>query len=387
MARFFVSCALEVVEELEIELKELWPYLLNKEGRNHADSLQIIEVDKGGILIECEEILGLQINFFSKLANRVLLRLEEFKVKDFPKLFQKFEKIDLPVLIGKTNGLINPWELETSASQSRLNHEKRIEETVLSAWKKHSKQAQGLTPTKIFIRMHDDLCTVSLDCSGKHLHFRGHKHIGDAPLRETLAAFIVRKMIGNNSVAELQNIQLIDPMAGSGTLLTEAAMLYQGNFAREYSFISWPLTPKLLKLEKLKDNYTLFPKLFKSMKAFDQDKKVFEVLKKQMEEIKAQAQLQDLFQAKPIVSQDRNWVISNLPYGERIKVDFTVQEAVEKIEQVYQPEKIGLLMSEKQASDFAKQTVSGFKISDSAAISNGGLKTKFIILEKAKAAN
>ena len=63
MAKFFVSCALEVVSELETELKEIWPYLLNKEGRAHSSPLEILEVDKGGILIECDEILGFQINF------------------------------------------------------------------------------------------------------------------------------------------------------------------------------------------------------------------------------------------------------------------------------------------------------------------------------------
>lgn len=386
MAKFFVSCALEVVSELETELKEIWPYLLNKEGRAHSSPLEIIEIDKGGILIECEESLGFQINFFSKLANRVLLRLSEFKVKDFPKLYQKFEKIDLPALIGKTDGLINPWQLETSASQSRLNHEKRIDETILSAWKKHTKQAPG-ERTKVFVRMFDDLCTVSLDTSGKHLHFRGHKHVGEAPLRETLAAFMVRSMMGPAGAAELQEITLIDPMAGSGTLLQEARLLYQGNFSRSFSFLSWPITPKLLKLEKLKDNYMALPKLFKSMQGFDIDQKVFEVLKVQMKEISSEASLQDLFSAKPRSVPGRSWVISNLPYGERIKVSFSVLEAIEQINKVHQPERIGLLMSERQYSDLSNQKIIDFKMGETIALSNGGLRTKFVVFEKTKAAN
>ena len=59
---------------------------------------------------------------------------------------------------------------------------------------------------------------VSLDIGGNPLHMRGYrKQAGEAPLKETLAAAIVR-LVGLGS-----QLPLIDPLCGAGTLAIEAA--------------------------------------------------------------------------------------------------------------------------------------------------------------------
>lgn len=65
--------------------------------------------------------------------------------------------------------------------------------------------------------------TVSLDLAGRPMHQRGYRlSHGEAPLREDLAAALV--MLARH---DAKQEVLVDPMAGSGTLLIEAALLAQ----------------------------------------------------------------------------------------------------------------------------------------------------------------
>jgi putative N6-adenine-specific DNA methylase len=65
--------------------------------------------------------------------------------------------------------------------------------------------------------------TIYLDTSGEALFKRGwREETGDAPLRENLAAGLLR-------VAGWKpGMPLFDPMCGSGTILIEAAQMVQG---------------------------------------------------------------------------------------------------------------------------------------------------------------
>jgi len=99
----------------------------------------------------------------------------------------------------------------------------------------------------IYIRVEDDNCTISLDTTGEHLHKRGWSILkGEAPLRETISAYLLKETIGDASAAELSQVVLCDPMMGSGTILTEARSLWQGQFQRDFAFKHWKKVPKLL---------------------------------------------------------------------------------------------------------------------------------------------
>ncbi len=91
---------------------------------------------------------------------------------------------------------------------------------------------------RIFVHIHDDSVTVSLDASGKSLHKRGYRSMDHpAPLNEILAAGILL-LAGYDG-----SRPFYDPMCGSGTLVTEALMIAAGfppNLDRnEYCFRHW----------------------------------------------------------------------------------------------------------------------------------------------------
>ncbi len=81
-------------------------------------------------------------------------------------------------------------------------------------------------------------CQISVDSSGQLLHVRGYRQeIGKAPLRETLAAGVLR-LGGYRGEGPLWDV-----MCGSGTLLIEAAWIAMGKAPgalRHFAFESWP---------------------------------------------------------------------------------------------------------------------------------------------------
>jgi putative N6-adenine-specific DNA methylase len=90
---------------------------------------------------------------------------------------------------------------------------------------------------RVSIHIADQQVSVLLDSSGKSLHIRGYKrgfHV--APLSEVLAYDILRK-------AKIKNKLVVDPMCGSGSLLTEAGLMKANvppNFFREeFAFMKW----------------------------------------------------------------------------------------------------------------------------------------------------
>ena len=97
----------------------------------------------------------------------------------------------------------------------------------------------------IALRMHDRTLTVSVDLAGQAMHQRGYRRAaGAAPMRENLAAALV--MLAR---FDPRKEILLDPMAGSGTIAIEAALMGRGEplwkvapaAHRLPAFAGWPI--------------------------------------------------------------------------------------------------------------------------------------------------
>jgi putative N6-adenine-specific DNA methylase len=386
MKNFFISCNLKFEDELENELREVWPFLLDLDGRPHANELKIIEKIPGGLLLEAPLHLGLQLNSFCKLANRILLRISEFRVRDFPKMHQKLKSLARDPFLKEKN-----LKFQIAASKSRLNNEKRIEEICQEIFP--SVPGAEFTDT-LYLRMFDDLCTVSLDTTGEHLHFRSQKSdLGKAPVRETLAAFCLRQMVSGFSRTHLQEISLVDPMLGTGTFLKEAQSLYSRTDRKDFAFKHWSQTPKLLTSKDLEKNDLSREPLFKALYGYDRDPQVLNIAKEQLLGVVPPENigLQDVFQKKP-VKNFRSWVILNPPYGERIKADFTAGKLFRTLIDVYNPEQLGLILSEgqykellkeyEQIQDMQKPAEERMHLKGQWPFSNGGIAVRFVLFSR-----
>jgi 23S rRNA (guanine2445-N2)-methyltransferase len=76
---------------------------------------------------------------------------------------------------------------------------------------------------RVFVRVDGRRATAYVDLAGESLHRRGYRtHVGPAPLKETLAAALLR-LAGFR-----HDIPFVDPLCGAGTIVIEAAQIAQG---------------------------------------------------------------------------------------------------------------------------------------------------------------
>jgi len=193
-------------------------------------------VEFKGILQDCY-----LANLHLRTANRILMRIDNFKASSFRQLETKAAEI--------------PWELylpfectlqiHATTRHCRLYHTDAISERLRQCISKCGITTDGKgqkggisNGQKLFVRCEDDQFTISIDSSGEHLHKRGLKvHTGRAPLRETTAAaaLMTAGYIGTGPV--------IDPMCGTGTFSLEAALIAKyipPGWFRAFAFMGWP---------------------------------------------------------------------------------------------------------------------------------------------------
>lgn len=168
-----------------------------------------------------------------RLANRILVRLDDFKAEGFDRLERRVAEI--------------PWELwlpadaevevQVATHHCRLYHTGAVAERVARVVSAALKGGGG-APQRVYVRGEDDRFTLSLDAVGEPLYKRQVKnHGGRAPIRETLASAILA-MAGYTGEEPL-----VDPMCGAGTFCLEAAMratFTPPGLFRGFSFEAWP---------------------------------------------------------------------------------------------------------------------------------------------------
>lgn len=391
MSRFFVSTPLDFEKATLQEMQEVWPYLLGKDAQVHSLPFPEVQILTGGLEFEADLITGVQLNFFLKTANRILLRLTSFKARDLPKFYQKFKS--LPWLEYLTDANV---EWEVAAQKSRLNNEKRLQESAEEALHEVFKGLKGAESCgRIFIRMEDDLCTISLDTTGEHLHKRGWSILkGEAPLRETIAAFILRSLLGDISSKEVAEITLLDPMVGSGTFLTEARSLYDGNFSRPFAFQKWKKVPKLFLSPSFAFNYKIpTTPLFQKYVGFDLNpempaiaEKNFKAVEQKLEQFQ-RTQFRkahfEVFTQDGLTTtgptQENVWIVVNPPYGERLTEGHSggLKGLVQELLSQYHPHKLGVIYPDRERLQRAPE---GYKVEKELKINNGGIRCLFTLL-------
>ncbi len=218
-----------------------------EQGEKELKSLgeiKVLERSEGGILFRSGLETCFLLNLASRTVTRFLMRLAVFRAENFRRLRKKAEEFPWELYLKEGSGI----GFSTRCRNSRLYHTERIEDELLAGIRRRLSAYNMEIPgpgsrdvpetQRVFIRFDHNICTLSLDTSGELLYKRGYKTgIGEAPLRETLAALILLE-------AKAENYDLvIDPLCGSGTLSLEAAGILTGKLPslhREFAFMNWP---------------------------------------------------------------------------------------------------------------------------------------------------
>lgn len=331
---------------------------------------------KGGLELSGDIDWIVRSHTLLKIPTRILMRVTEFKVRDFPKLHQKFSQF-------KWNSFLSHpepnWEI--SCSKSRLMHTGRIEETVKESLKEALKrqplgldwQKKNYPPQTFYIRIHEDQLTLSLDLTGEPLYKRGLQVIkGEAPLRENFAAAFLMELFKGLD----QEVTLVDPMCGSATFLTEAVNFHKPLHLRSFAFESAPFFKG--KHLKLPPETQKFP--IKEVKGFDIHS---ELINKVTSQTNLNLKTQDSVKT-PLNIEENYVMICNPPYGERIKIDGKrgsfLKDAWDKFLNEDAPLRFAWVLPRDMDDLFKKPK--NYKLLTKLHLKNGGLPVTFWLWEK-----
>ncbi len=179
-------------------------------------------------------------NLNLRSADRVLIEVAHFEAKDFDQLFETTKYLrwaDFVPVDGK-------FPVKGRSIKSQLSSVPACQRSVKRAIAESLQSSHGTNTLpesgalyQIEIALRDDLARLTIDTTGPSLHKRGYRTlVGEAPLKETLAAALVLLSVWKPSRP------LIDPFCGSGTIPIEAAMIAKKippGLYRKFSAESW----------------------------------------------------------------------------------------------------------------------------------------------------
>ncbi len=206
---FFASCISGTEEVLCDELREL--------------KIPSVRLNRGGIPFRGEWRDGWRACLESRIAQRIQLLLARFPCPDEDALYKGIRGIAWEQYITPQKS----FAVSAVLRASKLTHSGFAALKVKDAIVDHIRDRENKRPSvdrddpdvRVFLYVANDKATVYLDMSGESLHIRGYRaHAVEAPLRETLAAALLR-MSGWD-----RKTPLMDPMCGSGTIAIEAAL-------------------------------------------------------------------------------------------------------------------------------------------------------------------
>ncbi|AIN14633.1 23S rRNA m(2)G2445 methyltransferase [Yersinia pseudotuberculosis] len=228
MNSLFASTARGLEELLKSELEALG-----------AHDCKIVQ---GGVHFQGDDRLMYQSLLWSRLASRILLPLNEFKVYSDLDLYLGVQAIDWPSIFGVDKTFAVHFSGVNDEIRNSQYGALKVKDAIVDSFTRKMDQrptvAKQQPDIRVNVFLQRDMASVALDLSGEGLHQRGYRDLtGQAPLKENLAAAIIQRS------GWQPGTPMVDPMCGSGTLLIEAAMMASdrapGLHRGHWGFTAW----------------------------------------------------------------------------------------------------------------------------------------------------
>lgn len=276
----------------------------------------------GRIKFEGDESDVAKCNLNLRTGNRVEIVLGGFKAETFDDLFEGIKAIPFEEYICRDGKII----VNAKSVQSKLFAYSAIQSVSKKAICERLCKKFGVNELnesgaryKIEVAALKDYVTVTLDTSGDGLHRRGYRGlVGEAPLKETLAAALVELSVWNKSRP------LADLFCGTGTIPIEACMIalnIPAGLNRGFDFQNWKCFDKKIfdrAAEEAKANIVTDADL--RIGGFDIDDKQLKLARKHAELAGVDKYIH--FQRADMRDFSSRFshgvIISNPPYGERL---------------------------------------------------------------------
>ncbi len=282
---------------------------------------EITKVSDGKIHFEgtMEDIA--RANIWLRTADRVLIEFASFEALTFEELFDRTYEIDWGEIIPKNaNFVVDGKSIKSklfSISDCQRITEKAIIEKLKTKYDVDWFDKSGAL-YKFEVALLNDIATITLDTTGPSLHKRGYrKKIGDAPIKETLAAAMVLLSYWR------KDRMLYDPFCGTGTILIEAAMIGKNmapGLDRGFSFSNWTGVDKdILKKARIEALNAISDVELKIL-GTDIDPEMVKLAKENIESLGFESDITVYHKDFRDIILDDNYgvVITNPPYGIRL---------------------------------------------------------------------
>lgn len=369
MPQFYASTSSGLSEALADELREM--------------GIKVGKVDNQGCSFEGPWTDCAKANLRSRIATRISLPVLDFHAYKPEEVYDNVLKHDFTKYL-KPN---MTFSIKAKLKESSITDQRMLAMKVKDVIADQFNEKFGVRPSvdkkapnaRIFIFGSKNEYRVSVDTTGHSLSQRGYReNTVEAPMREHVAAGLLRLTKWN------QQIPLMDPMCGSGTLLIEAALMLKGistgTFHKKFSFQHFEHIPAELfdkEVEQVIAEETEGPDF--KLYGYDKSGRNIEAAKKNAIE----AGVEDLIEfktanavtLKPPVEQ--GMMVVNPPYGVRMGDEFFLEELYRdwsyNLKQNYGGWDVWVLSGDPKWTQFLKM-----KAEKRYPIDNGGVDCRWI---------
>lgn len=321
-------------------------------------------------------------NINIRCADRIYIKMKEFRARTFEELFQNVLSIPWEEIIPEDGEFPVSW---VSSVDCKLFSKSDIQKIVKKAMVERLKKTYKCVvfPERgakyaVKIQGLKDNFIVAIDTSGEALHKRGYRYLhNEAPIKETMAAAMI--YLSHWKGGELP---LLDPMCGTGTIPIEAAMIARRiapGVNRNFVSEGWGVLTKAEWLDARdeamsKEDHEKMVKIYAS----DIDEESLSLAKKNAENAGVEGDIE--FSCENMLSLEavdkKGAIITNPPYGERLSDESQVQRLYTLMGDVYRMRfpkwSLYLITSyEKFEEYFGKKSTKNRKLY------NGGIKCYF----------
>ena len=298
---------------------------------------EIIKTEDGRVTYKTDEYGIAKSNMYLRCAERVHLKVAEFEARSFDELFEETKRINWAKYI--PFGAQFPIS-KASSIKSKLystpDIQSIVKKAVVESLKKSYLETGLLKEDKekypIYVFIHKDKVTLTIDTSGTALHKRGYRERANkAPIRETLAAAIMEL------VPWRPGRTLVDPMCGSGTLLIEAAMKginMAPGLNREFISEKWRTMDKKIWWDVRREAYAqMNEEVDFKIYGYDIDEEALEIARENAEIAGVADYIEFRYGDATEFTSDEEYgfIVTNPPYGERLEDTDTVKMLYKKL--------------------------------------------------------
>jgi putative N6-adenine-specific DNA methylase len=253
-----MNVSFEMIAKTLYGLEEILAQELIESGAND------VRIGRRMVAFSGNKELLYKANFCCRTALRILKPIAEFKANNPDEVYEKVKEIDWSKYIAEKK----TFAIDAVVYSMTFTHSKfvsyRVKDAIVDffAEKDLPRRSTRINNPDLQLHIHisHNHCTIALDSSGESLHKRGYR-VEDtgAPLNEVLAAGMILQT-GWKGESDF-----MDPLCGSGTLLTEAALIAlniaPGVYRDQFAFEKW-------------DDFD--PELFEKISTDDSDEREFQ---------------------------------------------------------------------------------------------------------------